>query len=707
MSARQGGKIVVEFDGSASNNQIKREISARDGGVNTISFKQGKKNEILGKVFAENGTNKISFNKGQSEIRGTISAISTAAGSALNELKLAGGVQATLLGSITAKGSNAKNTITFTSDNAGSQAKLILKGTRNNIAELKAENTKSYLELGAENQTTTIGKIIQGENLNINLTSSRVTLELKDAKNTILGLNASLRRTNSSVIDITSGRVGDGLADRHFRVLEIGKKDSTNASEGLLAGGFTFKVFADKNATQGGSTTIGGEKVESTGSANYGYAYSDRVIIHKASVSAKSQNLAVVIDPNQVKTIRRTSGGTEVSGNIAVATVKNDSANASVDFNAQHIVNGGERIEVDLRAETTDEKGKKSSSGNYTTYFVAGARSLGVTQEVQMVASSGVGVNPNIYLSNLNSLNKRMGELRNNANAQGVWARVFGGTQVSNFGLEASTNYVTLQGGYDYALDYVEAKNYLGVAVAYLHSAGRTTQARIAGSVVVGAENVGLDDIQSSGVELGVYSSYVTDEGWYNDLIAKISFIGSSFLLGNDQANRSSTNAWGASLSNELGYRYFLGETRNYYIDPQVEVSVGYLDRTGFEGQIKTNSTTNKLSVFQPHVLVVRTRAGASFGKVIAEAEKNVKTSLYVGGFYEYDFINAAKSEIISGSGAKTFIDPLSSNGRFVLNLGSNIELDKQSRLYIDLQKSFGSKYRTEIQINIGGRYGF
>ncbi|RDU68168.1 autotransporter outer membrane beta-barrel domain-containing protein, partial [Helicobacter brantae] len=82
--------------------------------------------------------------------------------------------------------------------------------------------------------------------------------------------------------------------------------------------------------------------------------------------------------------------------------------------------------------------------------------------------------------------------------------------------------------------------------------------------------------------------------------------------------------------------------------------------------------------------------------------------SLYVGASYEYDYIEGGNSEANGGgSSVVTQLDKVESNGRAVLNVGSNIELTKGARMYIDVEKSFGDKQRTFMQFNLGARYSF
>ena len=108
----------------------------------------------------------------------------------------------------------------------------------------------------------------------------------------------------------------------------------------------------------------------------------------------------------------------------------------------------------------------------------------------------------------------------------------------------------------------------------------------------------------------------------------------------------------------------------------------------------------------QDNILNLRTRAGMSLGRKFNTA-KGFAT-LYVGVFYEYDYIEGGNSGItLSGGISGNQLADIESNGRAIVNVGSNIELTDGVRIYIDVEKSFGDKQRTDMQFNFGARYSF
>ena len=126
-------------------------------------------------------------------------------------------------------------------------------------------------------------------------------------------------------------------------------------------------------------------------------------------------------------------------------------------------------------------------------------------------------------------------------------------------------------------------------------------------------------------------------------------------------------------------------------------------NRAMYESGVFTGST---IQASQDSIITLRTRVGLSLGKKFNTAKGFA--SLYVGAFYEYDYINGGDAETTGRTGGTiTQLDKVESNGRAIVNIGSNIELTEGVRMYIDVEKSFGDKQRTFMQFNLGARYSF
>ena len=155
-----------------------------------------------------------------------------------------------------------------------------------------------------------------------------------------------------------------------------------------------------------------------------------------------------------------------------------------------------------------------------------------------------------------------------------------------------------------------------------------------------------------------------------------------------------------------MGYVFSLGGNKEWSITPQAELSFGYYsdsDLTQVAGEFYLDTKAKSL-------MMLRIRVGTTVGYDFKQFTqgKGVNASLYAGLSYEYDYLNGGDIELTPNMGkATTTKSTLSSDGRGVLNLGTNITLKDNIRLYADFQSSFGGKINTDYQINIGARFSF
>ena len=546
----------------------------------------------------------------------------------------------------------------------------------------------------------------------------------------------TLKQSNTVINIATGGASANNVATReNFRLLTIGNANTSNGQSNAKAetglqgeGAAVFMTYVNTNANQE-NATLGG--VSSSGKTSavvsrsrggaegqYGNLYSDRIIIANIGDNTKAQNgtyyMQFAVDANsKLGSVTynasndngsNSSGGVKTAGNIAVLTVVNTGSNGSkqagITLKTQDVLQGFDQIGGDLVAIQTDINGVYNENGAYTTYFINNLTTRGATQATQEATASAFATNYDLYMANFNSLNKRMGELRENNHSQGVWARVFTGSQTNDFSKSKST-YTTVQGGYDYAIGMEGANNYIGLAVAYAMSSSKSNlnALDITGTIK------NIENIKSNAVEVAVYNSYVQDEGWYNDTIAKFSYIFSDFNI-TGQESTYSTNNMAFTLSDEFGYRFKLGSEKEWMIDPQLEVAFGYFNQSDF---IQTLGLSSLEGVAEG-IFTTRARLGSSFGydfKKFTQG-KGIKASVYVGAFYEYDYVTGGDIKLTTNLGGETTSSSaISSDGRVVMNVGTNVEIYDNTRIYFDFESSFAGKIRTDYQVNIGARYSF
>ena len=510
---------------------------------------------------------------------------------------------------------------------------------------------------------------------NLTFQGSNSTLILKGSSNTLSSVSSS---SDHNIISLSEGETHDertSTSDRRKLTIENITKDS----KPLTFISQTTATNADTFLIKGSTTKSRNVQIPST------------------------HSLGIVV----AKGVKLSDIGK--SGEILVASVKSD-LDISFDSTSQ-VVAGFTTATAVFNTKQTDENGNVQDQGDYTSYFIKGMQNTQVIAAEQEITATAFTLNYDLYMANFNSLNKRMGELRENPHSQGVWLRVFNGALSNDFGLKTKTNYTTIQTGYDYAFGNEGSNNYLGFALSYALSTSTSEHA-----FDVNAQKRSVDSIYSNAFEVALYNSYVNDEGFYNDTIAKFSYIMSDFKINNLNnptqitSTTNDTKNFALTLSDEVGYKFALGESKEWGITPQLEVGFGYFNQSNFK------QTLQDLGAFLQSnadaVMTVRTRVGSSFSYDFKDLSQlqNFNASIYLGAFYEYDYVNGGditfRTDQITQDTANN-LSHLQSDGRVVLNIGTNMNIKENIRIYFDFEKSFMGKINTDYQVNLGVRYSF
>lgn len=404
---------------------------------------------------------------------------------------------------------------------------------------------------------------------------------------------------------------------------------------------------------------------------------SDRLVIEGTNTTSKQDNtLKVALDTVDNPTKY-----------VILAEVKN-TAKDKVIFNGLNASGNN----VTTRTEVGFDEGNititRHDVGN-TAYYVGkipDKQSFRLNQQRARQVGATQNASSSVTSANFNNLNKRMGELRENSHAHGLWARVFNGEVESNFDDASLTNYTTIQAGYDYNLSSdANSNSYLGFALSYLNS--KTSSV--------------ASDTKGNGVEAGVYFAYVQDSGLYTDSILKLSYM--SNTNSSSEYSLSDTTNTSFILSQEVGYEADIGA--GFYLTPQFETTYAYL---GGSSMTATMSNGSELKSTQDATNNWRNRLGLQASYKLKGENESFLASFYAMGSYTYDYISGGDTTYeSSSSNSETFANPIKSDGRFVLNVGSNIDIKDATRLYLDFEKSFGGKINTNYQINVGVRYSF
>lgn len=280
-----------------------------------------------------------------------------------------------------------------------------------------------------------------------------------------------------------------------------------------------------------------------------------------------------------------------------------------------------------------------------------------------------------------NNLNKRMGELRDNPYTQGAWIRIFNGMD-SGEGIKNS--YTNIQLGYDYATAFIGAKNYTGVALS-------TSIVDISGDYYSGKANT---------YSLALYNSYIADNGFYVDSIFKYMYNYQTLTPAQGESTPFGNNAY--SLGLEIGYRQYLGDT-HFYVETQAEAIAGIVQKINSVdlGEVGGMNIIGDLKT----TFALSTRVGLVSGYSL-KTQSGFGADFRVGA----SLVNESTSQndnIILRDGITQSATALGNDTKAVVEVGVNLILTDQWRVYLDAERSFGGKRNTDYQANVGARFSF
>lgn len=279
------------------------------------------------------------------------------------------------------------------------------------------------------------------------------------------------------------------------------------------------------------------------------------------------------------------------------------------------------------------------------------------------------------YIAEWNNMQKRMGELRDNPYAYGFWLRSFGGRLSDQ---NSNGNYFEIQAGLDKQSEFSNFNLYSGLMLNF-------TQTKLNSSSL---------DVTSRGYGLGQYLSFLFQNDLYLDFVLRYiryqNDMSASFLPNvNLPLNTGISNNIITSL--ELGYRKYL---QNFYLEPQIEFISGYVDNIHLHNQ----NVDIKLDSYIPLVLKSTLFIGAN-------NIKDTKLNLRAGLGYMGD---------LKKSGQKTFDDKIRTrhfdglkDDRIFINLNTSYEINRNTRLSLDFEKSFLGDLNIDWSMNANLRYSF
>ena len=335
-----------------------------------------------------------------------------------------------------------------------------------------------------------------------------------------------------------------------------------------------------------------------------------------------------------------------------------DKALESIKNNVTNVAHSNTITEGDINGAITQNVDAKGNAGTVTIASNTKIDGYGIA----------LGLATAQWRHELNSLSKRLGELRSAKDGTGVWARAFGSEY--EYGNQTLTNN-TIQIGSDFSV----AEGFkLGGAVSYTD--GSTS-----------AFNGSADnDIYS----VALYGTYMAQNGVYVDVVGKYSNITNDFSFQNFTGSYDN-DAY--SLSLESGWHLKLNDT--IFVEPQAEFIYGKILGDDF-------TASNGVKVHQEDTDALILRGGMRAGFYLPEN----KGLIYAKASVVHDYDSETKFTASKDGNVTSRTNDL--GGTWAeYGIGANINWSDNCYTYFEIERTSGSDLVENYRWNIGTRYVF
>ncbi|MFP2606907.1 autotransporter outer membrane beta-barrel domain-containing protein [Escherichia marmotae] len=283
------------------------------------------------------------------------------------------------------------------------------------------------------------------------------------------------------------------------------------------------------------------------------------------------------------------------------------------------------------------------------------------------------------FLSEVNNLNRRMGDLRDTQGEAGAWARFMTTSGSGEGGF--SDRHMHLQIGADKKHHFDGGDLFTGIMMT-------VTDSKASGESYQG---------KTRSVGGGLYASTLFDSGLYIDVVGKYVHHRDDYTMQTLGLGKADDTAHSWYLGAETGWRYQWKP--DVFIEPQVELVYGTLSGNTFNWQYNGMDISMKRKTANP--LIGRT--GVEFGKTLDGHDWQVTAK--AGLSYQFDLRNSGTTTYRDFAGESTVYN--GKDGRMLANIGIDTRIKDNTRIGLTVEKSAFGKYNVDNAINANIRYSF
>jgi len=748
--ATENGKITIEQKFNMSGNETL--IKAEKGGVveidedltikgNTVGISVSDNGNVIGdkKIILQNNTTAIEAGKGGTiSFTGIINITSNTTG-----LNLAGGalnaneikITSNTTGVKVTSGTNTLANVEINDNGTG----INLSGGNLTLTDASIKGNSVAIDIANESKLTAAALTLTDNEKGILVSNNTGTIEIgklelgteqiEVADGTLNAVNTTINKTNgavfntngaSSKINITGSKIkAESLIETEDTISVIESKNSTieskiedtkdlitlimrNNSNWQLSDASTLnRLQLDNSTVQIGKNVLTVNNLTGVLSAN-----------------ASTIEMVVDISKEEDDKLIITEGG-HISGKYVLKVTSAKEVNKEEAKEQIRIIKAGEYVEHNKDTFKLD-KGRINISGYvYKLYQgsqlnIANIPSYNNAGGLNFVTGSGIDkyswylVNSKdvseyikgivraselmtfIAKSGMNTMNKRVGDIRRTPedSYNGVWVRTFGKNYDVSEGIKSNMSLFGFEGGYDMRISRKsQDRYYIGAMIGY----------QSASNIKIKQEDEERDSTgEGSAPSLGIYGSWLGQDGWYADIAARYIMVETKMKgYNNGEEIEYKPKANYVGFSAEVGKEIDINVSNGALIrlEPKIEISMA--QRATSKADVSDgseiefgggNSINGKLGISAGYQIELEDdKELTPFIELAYNNEFEGKTDVnYIGEQYNSD---------LSGGGIEA-------------SIGLNGYLGKGFNVYSLVSYESGSK-QSNLGWNIGVRYGF
>lgn len=288
------------------------------------------------------------------------------------------------------------------------------------------------------------------------------------------------------------------------------------------------------------------------------------------------------------------------------------------------------------------------------------------------------------------SLNQRLGELKEIRKAEGMWARYYTGsssTKEERAGVNLQDSFYSIWAGYDHNQLDLKGQDFYGFALSYTLLSPQSKD--YTGDVY----NIGFN----------FYNTFIARNDFYVDIVAKYILSYGEYKVDYFALSKNAPEYTNHKLliSAEIGKKFKLGHSnqRYFYLKPEAQLISGYIHSNDLEF---TDTLGTSIKAHLDYTFPFLARAGLFAGYSL---DYGIKGDIMLGASIVYEKNTGGDVSLDDGTNTITYKHP--SDFKAVLSAGTNWIFNEFGRIYLEAQTGFLGKTNIDYGLNAGVRFTF